>query len=193
MIDTSKPTDLTGKILIAMPSIGDARFEHSVIYMCTHSEEGAMGLIVNKPMPNLNMVQLFDQLDIDVMDETIAEAPVFFGGPVERTRGFVLHKGALEDEDAEAMELEDGLYLSATRDVLEALAEGRGPEAAVLALGYTGWGPGQLEDEIQQNGWLTVEADEALLFDLDVDPKWQNAMAKTGIDPRLLADAQGSA
>ena len=182
---------LTGQLLIAMPGIGDPRFDRTVIYLCSHSGEGSMGLVVNRRAEGVNFEQLLSQLDIAL---TPAAAPmaIHFGGPVEMGRGFVLHSADYHVEDS-TMAVADGLSLTATLDVLRAMAAGEGPDRALIALGYSGWAPNQLEQELQRNGWLTCEADPDIVFAEDDDAKWMRALAKLGIDPLLLSTTGGSA
>lgn len=182
--------DLSGKLLIAMPGMGDPRFEHSVVAMCSHSAEGAMGIIVNKPLPKPPMEDLLGQLGIAVTASDRGAAPLFFGGPVETGRGFVLHSA---DWFAATMPVGEGLAMTATRDILEEIAAGRGPSRAILALGYAGWGPGQIEQEILDNGWLVAEGNAALALDGDHATKWTRALGTMGIDPRTLSAAAGHA
>ncbi len=182
---------LDGHLLVAMPGMGDPRFERAVIFMCSHSNEGAMGLMINKPAPDLRFSDLLDQLEI-TRDEPAGEADVFFGGPVEHGRGFVLHTPDYF-VDQSTMAVEDDYGMTATIEVLRDIANGNGPDQALMTLGYSGWGPGQLEQEIQANGWLTCKADQAIVFDTKPAMKWQNALAKIGIDPRLLSADGGRA
>jgi putative transcriptional regulator len=183
--------DLTGKLLIAMPGMGDPRFEHSVVLMCKHGASGAMGLIVNKPAPDVSLADLLDQLDIDGQPE-FSNAPLRFGGPVEGARGFVLH-GNDYDSELHSMEISETFRMTATLDILEDIAVGRGPAKKLMLLGYSGWGPGQLEGEIAMNGWLTSDADLSLVFDTEDDDKWTGALQKLGIDPLTLSAAAGRA
>jgi putative transcriptional regulator len=183
--------DLTAKMLIAMPGMGDERFGHSVIYICAHSAEGAMGLIVNKPLPDLRLNDLVAQLEIGD-GRCLRDVQVHFGGPVEPGRGFVLHSGDYRS-DISTLEVDTHVGMTATLDILEALAAGEGPELALMALGYAGWGPGQLEAEILSNGWLTCEADEALLFGPQGKDKWSEALKSLGVDPITLSAAAGRA
>lgn len=183
--------DLCGKLLIAMPGMGDPRFEHSVVFLCAHNEDGAMGLIVNKEVPEVSMRDLFQQLDIDSTDGAAAGA-LHFGGPVENERGFVLHSCDYQGGGG-TMKVDDTFGMTATKDVLEAIAAGTGPKSALTALGYAGWAAGQLEGELQQNAWLTVDADEAIVFAPDNAAKWKQALAKLGIDPLMLSATGGSA
>ncbi|MDJ0637400.1 MAG: YqgE/AlgH family protein [Paracoccaceae bacterium] len=182
---------LDGQLLIAMPGMGDPRFERSVVFMCAHSADGALGLIINKPSRELEFDSLLEQLDINV-GPAQRDIRVHFGGPVENERGFVLHSGDYE-ADAATLKVTDTFGMTATLDVLEAIARGDGPSSALLALGYSGWGPGQLEDEILQNGWLTCEAKPELVFGLDDDAKWEGALKTLGVDPLTLSSTAGRA
>lgn len=186
--DTTSP--LVGQILVAMPGMPDPRFAQTIIYMCAHNAEGAMGLVVNRALETLSFGTLLTQLGISVCGEGI-ERPVHFGGPVDTGRGFVLH--SLDYVRDGTMTVTDTFALTATVDILKAIAGGTGPRQHLLALGYAGWGPGQLDSEIRSNGWLNVDADLGLVFDDDLDSKWERAMAKIGIDPRMLSDAAGHA
>lgn len=185
---------LTGHLLIAMPSpaMGDPRFERSVIYMCAHSEEGAMGLVINKPADGLSFPDLLDQLDIEDRSADLGGVKVHVGGPVETTRGFVLHSLDYEREKA-TLEVGPDIGLTATLDIVRALAQGEGPSRFLLALGYAGWGPGQIESEIKANGWLTGPGDPDLVFDPSPAVKWRQAMSRLGITPALLSSVQGTA
>lgn len=183
--------DLTGKFLVAMPGMGDPRFDRSVVLICAHSDEGAMGLIVNKPVQDLTLANLLDHLNIPLSPQG-RDIRVHFGGPVERGRGFVLHSRDYRSE-ATTMAITGGYGMTATLDVLEALARGEGPHRALLAMGYAGWGPGQLEGEIARNDWLTTEGEPALVFDDDDRGKWQAALRGMGIDPLVLSGAAGRA
>lgn len=184
-------TSLEGQLLIAMPGTGDPSFDKSVVFMCVHSEEGALGLIVNKPSPDLHFSNLLEQLDIDVGDPQ-RDIDVHFGGPVEHGRGFVLHSGDYRSNSS-TLRVNKAFGMTATRDVLEDIALGRGPHSALLALGYSGWGPGQLESEIKANGWLTCDADHGLVFGNDDDAKWDKALKSLGVDALLLSDTAGRA
>jgi putative transcriptional regulator len=185
------PVDLTGKCLIAMPGMRDARFAHSLVYLCAHSPEGAMGLIVNKPTTDLRMHDLLDHLSI-TPGPAMRNLPVHFGGPVEHGRGFVLHDDGYRS-DLATLAVDRGFGMTATLDILEDLAAGRGPEHAILALGYAGWGPGQLEQELAQNGWLTCEADRDLVFTTPDAGKWEAALARLGVSPLMLSQEAGRA
>lgn len=188
---TQEQLNLSGKMLIAMPGMGDPRFEKSVVYMCAHSQDGAMGLIVNKPTEDLSFESLLDQLGIQ-KSPSGRDIRIHFGGPVENGRGFVLHSADYPGGSA-TLQVNHDISMTATQDILEALAHGGGPAHSLLALGYSGWGPGQLEGEIVQNGWLTCDADEAIVFDADNDSKWSRALALLGIDPLTLSAAAGHA
>jgi len=183
--------ELGGKLLIAMPGMGDPRFDRSVILVCAYSDEGAMGLIVNKPAPDLNFAGLLEQLDIPRAPEG-RDIRVHFGGPVERARGFVLHSRDYPAGPA-TMSVPGGYQMTATLDILEAIARGDGPEAALLALGYAGWGPGQLEGEILRNDWLIAEARPDLIFSVQDSLKWTKALKTLGIDPLTLSPTAGHA
>ena len=181
---------LTGQLLVAMPGLTDPRFSRTVIYMCAHNADGAMGLVLNRTIESLTFPDLLSQLDIE---GTGAGAPIriHFGGPVESGRGFVLHSADYV-QDA-TMVVDNTVALTATIDILKAIAQGAGPRQKLLALGYAGWGAGQLDAEIKANGWLSVPADEELVFGGDLDGKWMKAMGKIGIDPRMLAEDAGHA
>lgn len=185
------PLDLSGKLLIAMPGMGDPRFERSVVFMCAHSDDGAMGLIVNKPARDVKFADLLEQLSIDGAPE--AKAPrIHFGGPVEHARGFVLHSADYEASTS-TLRIDDRFGMTATLDVLEDIAKGSGPSSSLLALGYSGWGPGQLEDEISSNGWLIGDSSADLVFSADNGGKWSAALGSLGIDPISLSAAAGRA
>jgi putative transcriptional regulator len=194
------PTDgyLDGQVLVAMPTMQDERFSRSVIYLCAHSSEGAMGIVVNQPAPDIRFSDLLVQLDV-VPGEGLIELPgqreavrVLKGGPVETQRGFVLHSADYFIEES-TLPIQGGICLTATLDILKAIANGSGPQSAVLALGYAGWAPGQLESEIQANGWLNCEADASLIFGASAEEKYDLAMKKIGIDPAKLSSEAGHA
>ena len=187
---TESESYLTGQFLIAMPGMPDDRFQQTLIYVCAHGPEGAMGLVVNKLMESISFPDLLEQLEITVPPEGEG-IEVLFGGPVETGRGFVLHSPDYVHDAT--MVVDDNVALTATIDVLKAIADGAGPRQSLLALGYAGWGPGQLDDEIKDNGWLCVDADTELLFNASVESKWQGAMKKLGIDPLMLSDSAGNA
>ena len=184
--------DLSGKLLIAMPGMGDVRFDRAVVLLCSHDSDGAMGLIVNKPAQDVRLKDLLKQLDIPGSSPR-AEMPVRFGGPVEAERGFVLHSTDYPESTGHTLQVGLGFRMSATLDVLEDLAADRGPEKALMMLGYAGWGPGQLESEIGMNGWLTADADEALVFGLKDGEKWGAALKSIGVDPLTLSLDAGHA
>ena len=187
---------LDGQMLIAMPGISDPRFERSLIYLCAHSNNGAMGIIVNKPTPQLTFGELVERLDlvtggelIDMPEETQSMA-VYFGGPVETGRGFVLHTPDYFSAET-TLPIDESVAMTATLDILRAIADGAGPRRLLLALGYAGWGPGQLESEIHHNGWLHCGADEELLFGNGPDGKYLAALRKIGVDPAMLSSDAG--
>ncbi len=189
---------LDGQMLIAMPGMSDPRFDRSVVFMCAHSDNGAMGIIVNKRAPMISFSELLDRLDI-LPQENRIQLPddvqsmlVQFGGPVEPGRGFVLHTSDYFSADT-SLPIDERVALTATLDILRAIAGGQGPRRSLLALGYAGWAPGQLEDEIQRNGWLSCAADEDLLFGHDLDSKYLNALHKIGVDPAMLSGEAGHA
>ena len=192
------PGYLDGQLLIAMPVMEDPRFERSVIYLCAHSSEGAMGIVVNHPAGSIDFPELLVQLDIIGKGEQIklpqnAETmKVLKGGPVETGRGFVLHSSDFFIKDA-TLRIDEGICLTATVDILKAIAKGAGPKHAILALGYAGWDAGQLENEIQDNGWLHCDADPDLVFGGDVEEKYLRALRKIGIDPGMLSNEAGHA
>lgn len=183
--------DLTGKLLIAMPGMGDSRFAHAVIYLCAHSPDGAMGLIINKPTHDLHLRDLLKQLSIKSTPET-RDIRVHFGGPVEHGRGFVLHDYGYHSPIS-TLAVNQNFAMTASVDILEDLAEGRGPAKALMALGYAGWGPGQLESEISENGWLTCEADHNLVFQTSDNQKWAKALEALGISAAALSADAGRA
>ena len=189
--DPNIPSQLEGKLLIAMPGMGDPRFDKSVIFMCAHAADGALGLIVNKPTPELSFSNLLKQLDIDVPTPH-RDVRVHFGGPVENGRGFVLHSADYTSA-ASTLEVSDAFGMTATMDVLEELAKGSGPADALLALGYAGWGPRQLESEILQNGWLTCDATREIVFDTADENKWTAALKTLGVDALMLSAKAGRA
>lgn len=184
--------NLSGKFLIAMPGMGDPRFEKSVVFMCAHSDEGAMGLIINKPTPDLTFPDLLKQLNLQTQDHG-RDIRVHFGGPVEHGRGFVLHSAEYQARSDTTLEVDGQFGLTATQDILEDMAHGTGPRETLLALGYSGWGPGQLEGEIAENGWLTCDASPTIAFDIENDTKWARALKILGIDPLLLSADAGHA
>ena len=189
---------LDGQMLIAMPAMSDERFTRAVIYVCAHSTEGAMGIIVNQPAQNIKFPDLLVQLEVIPAAERIQlpgraeDVKVLKGGPVETGRGFVLHSADFFIENS-TLPIDEGICLTATLDILKAIARGNGPASAILALGYAGWAPGQLEQEIQQNGWLHCAADLELIFGQDTDKKYEKALRKIGIDLGMLSSESGHA
>lgn len=189
---------LDGQLLVAMPAMSDKRFAKAVIYICAHSQEGAMGLIINQRASHISFTDLLDRLSIapkaaeDGFPNEVLSMSIHIGGPVETGRGFVLHSADYHAADS-TLTIEDGICLTATIDILKAIASGEGPGHSILALGYAGWSPGQLESEISANGWLNCPADLALVFDPDVESKYHRALAKIGIDPSHLVNEAGHA
>lgn len=189
---------IDGQLLIAMPVMGDERFARTVIYMCAHTEEGAWGIVINRRSRKLTFPDLLVQLDLIKSDETIlvperaSAIPVLRGGPVEKGRGFVLHSPEYHSGDS-TIDLNSELAITSTVDILRDIANGSGPDRAVMALGYAGWAPGQLDSELQMNGWLTCPADDSFVFDTDQDAKYERALRKIGIDPAMLSGEAGHA
>lgn len=189
---------LDGQMLIAMPTMRDERFMRSLIYVCAHSSEGAMGIVVNQPAANINFPDLLVQLEVIPAADLIqlppraGEVKVLKGGPVETGRGFVLHSADFFIENS-TLPIDEGICLTATLDILKAIARGSGPVSALLALGYAGWAPGQLETEIQENGWLHCSADPELIFGTDTDGKYFKALKKLGVDLGMLSSQAGHA
>ncbi len=181
---------LVGKLLLAMPGMGDPRFERAVIFICAHNEDGAMGLIINQQVEDLNYAELLDQLQIEIEGE-VTEVTIHEGGPVETGRGFVLHSADFV-QDSTSIVCET-IALTATVDILRAIAEDRGPIHSLLALGYSGWGKGQLENEMIQNSWLTTHADDEIIFNTLLEDKWPRAMKMIGVDVSMLSSDAGHA
>lgn len=191
------PINLTNHFLIAMPGLSDALFGRSVVFMCEHSERGALGLVINKPSDIL-LPRLFEKVDLPLQREDLAAVPVFQGGPVQTERGFVLHEAidtGTEGESvyASTMTIPGGLEMTTSKDVLEAMANGGGPRKVFVSLGYSSWGKGQIESEITENSWLTVPADPALIFDTPVEERYEKAMALLGLQPWMLSPDAGHA
>ncbi len=197
MVSQDDPDDdqkgyLTGQLLIAMPAMQDPRFARTVIYMCVHNAEGAMGLVINRLVGSIKFRDLLEELDLQSTPVDDSRLPrIQFGGPVETGRGFVLHSADYLRDDS--MQLTDDLALTATVEILRDIACGTGPRSSLLTLGYAGWGPGQLDGEIQENAWLSVDCDPELLFNAELDDKWDQALAKLGIDASLLSSDAGHA
>ena len=187
---TQSEITLSGQLLVAMPHMEDPRFARTVVYVCAHSDDGAMGLVVNRLIDNMQFDTLLDHIGLEGGPPK-QNFPIHFGGPVESSRGFVLHSADFIQDST--LLIDDDIALTATTEMLRAIADGQGPERCVLALGYAGWGAGQLDEEIQDNGWLLVPADNELLFGGDNDAKWESAIAKLGIDLSLLSSEAGHA
>ncbi|MFA7431461.1 MAG: YqgE/AlgH family protein [Rhodospirillaceae bacterium] len=181
---------IAGKCLIAMPGMTDPNFARAVVYICAHTAEGAMGLVINRAFAQLSFPDILEQLDIEP-SPACDSIRVHFGGPVEAARGFVLHSS--EYSQAATLLVNDTVALTATTDVLRAMADGSGPRRSLMALGYAGWSPGQLDEELKQNAWLTVDADEDLLFSNALESKWTAALGRLGIDPAMLSETAGHA
>lgn len=185
---------LAGHVLLAMPAMGDGRFQRAVIYMCAHDENGAMGLVVNHVVPGLEFGSLLTELslasDITIPSD-IVRRPVINGGPVETARGFLLHSKDFKHDDT--VEINEGFNLTGTIDALKEVAAGKGPQDMVFTLGYAGWSAGQLDSELQQNAWLTAEASRELIFETAPDKMWDKAVAQIGVNPALLSSESGHA
>jgi putative transcriptional regulator len=192
--DAPSSINLTNQFLIAMPGMGDGNFAGTVVYMCEHNDKGALGLVINKPI-DINLRNLFEKVDLSLERDDLAQTPVYFGGPVQTERGFVLH----ESLDAEGghysstMRIAGGLEMTTSRDVLEALSNGAGPRKVFITLGYAGWSAGQLEEELARNGWLTVDAEPGVIFDTPVEQRYDKALALLGIDRNFLMGEAGHA
>jgi putative transcriptional regulator len=212
MSTDSAPINLTHHFLIAMPGMEDAAFAKSVVYMCEHSERGALGLVINKPA-DMSLKRLFEKVDLPLLRADLSDAPVFQGGPVQTERGFVLHeamvaaKGSDKAQDApknnengdqesiyaSTMTMRGGLEMTTSKDVLEALASGAGPRKVLVTLGYSSWAEGQLETEIAENSWLTVGADPAVIFDTPVEKRYERALSLLGLEAWMLSTQAGHA
>lgn len=177
-----------------MPGMADETFARSVVYLCEHNEKGALGLVINKPI-DIKLKNLFEKVELALDREELAEQPVYFGGPVQTERGFVLHEKLGEDRAPynSTLSVPGGLAMTTSKDVLEALAEGTGPGRVLVTLGYSGWQAGQLEDELSRNGWLNVDADPKVIFDTPIEQRYDTALALLGIDPRMLSQEAGHA
>ncbi|MFM2054088.1 MAG: hypothetical protein RL456_2125 [Pseudomonadota bacterium] len=186
--------NLTNQFLIAMPGMADDSFAGSVVYLCEHTERGALGLVINKPI-DITVANLFERVELALDRADLAEEPVYFGGPVQTERGFVLHDRLADDSAGytSSLSVPGGLAMTTSRDVLEALAGGQGPRRVLITLGYAGWGAGQLEDELSRNGWLSVEADPAVIFDTPAPQRYQRALSLLGVDPGMLSQDAGHA
>ncbi len=195
MSTAGDPINLTNQFLIAMPGMADENFEGSVVYLCEHTPKGALGLVINKPI-DIKLRSLFEKVELKLDREELAEQPVYFGGPVQTERGFVLHPKVVDAEKpyTSTMPIAGAdLEMTTSKDVLEAIAQGTGPQKVLVMLGYSGWSAGQLEDELSRNGWLTVHADPAVMFDTPVEQRWDRACRLLGIDPRMLSQEAGHA
>ena len=186
--------DLTNQFLIAMPGMADDTFAGTVVYLCEHNEKGALGLVINKPI-DIKLKNLFEKVELSLDREELAELPVYFGGPVQTERGFVLHESQAGDGGHynSTLTIPGGLEMTTSRDVLEAMSNGAGPKRVLITLGYSGWEAGQLEDELGRNGWLTVDADPAIIFDTPIEKRYERAVSLLGIDPRMLSQEAGHA
>jgi putative transcriptional regulator len=188
--------NLTNQFLIAMPGMADDTFSGAVVYLCEHNAKGALGLVINKPI-DIKLKNLFEKVELSLDREELAEQPVYFGGPVQTERGFVLHERQGAEGEASpfnsTLSVPGGLEMTTSKDVLEALSSGAGPRRVLVTLGYSGWGAGQLEDEIGRNGWLTVDAEPGVIFDTPAEQRYDRALSLLGIDPRMLSQEAGHA
>jgi putative transcriptional regulator len=185
--------NLTNQFLIAMPGMGDDTFSGAVVYLCQHTEQGALGLVINKPI-DIKLKNLFEKVELPLKSETLAEQPVFFGGPVQTERGFVLHEKTPDSVPySSTLSIPGGLEMTTSKDVLEALSNGSGPKRLLVTLGYSGWAAGQLEDELGRNGWLTVDATPEIIFDTPVEQRYERAVSLLGFDPSMLSQEAGHA
>jgi putative transcriptional regulator len=197
MIAMGSPSriDLTNQFLIAMPGMADETFDRTVVYLCEHNEKGALGLVINKPI-DIKVKNLFEKVELKLDRAELAELgeqPVYFGGPVNTERGFVLHEKRSDSEAPfnSTLAVPGGLAMTTSKDVLESMAGGSGPQRVLITLGYSGWGAGQLEDEMRRNGWLNVDADPAVIFDTPIEKRYDRAIGLLGIDPRMLSQEAG--
>lgn len=192
MSEGAPSIDLSNQFLIAMPGMTDGNFAGAVVYLCEHTENGALGLVINRPI-DINLRNLFEKVDLSLDREDLASRPVYFGGPVQTERGFVLHD-SLDAEGghySSTLKIPGGLEMTTSRDVLEALSNGAGPSRVFITLGYAGWGAGQLEDELGRNGWLNVTAEPDVIFDTPVEDRYDRALSLLGIDRSMLASEAG--
>lgn len=195
MSEGEKPTiNLTNQFLIAMPSMADGNFAGAVVYMCEHTENGALGLVINRPI-DIKLKNLFDKVDLHLDRADLSDQPVYFGGPVQTERGFVLHESLGEEGGhySSTLKIPGGLEMTTSRDVLEALSHGAGPKKVFVTLGYAGWSAGQLEEEISRNGWLTVDAQSDIIFDTPVEQRYDKALSLLGVDRGFLMGEAGHA
>ncbi len=191
------PINLTNQFLIAMPGMGEGTFAGTVIYLCEHTEKGALGLVINKPI-DITLKNLFEKVELSLDREDFAALPVYFGGPVQTERGFVLHEPQQAGEDVEqaynsSLKIEGGLEMTTSKDVLEAISSGSGPKRVLVTLGYSGWAAGQLEDEMSRNGWINVDAEPGIIFDTPVGERYGKALSLLGIDAAMLSSDAGHA
>lgn len=186
--------NLTNQFLIAMPSMADGNFAGAVVYMCEHTENGALGLVINRPI-DIKLKNLFDKVDLHLDRDDLSERPVYFGGPVQTERGFVLHESLGDDGGhySSTLKIPGGLEMTTSRDVLEALSHGAGPKKVFITLGYAGWSAGQLEEEISRNGWLTVDAASDIIFDTPVEQRYDKALSLLGVERSFLMSEAGHA
>jgi len=191
---TTARINLTNQFLIAMPGMADGAFAGSVVYLCQHTETGALGLVINKPI-DIKLKSLFEKVELSLDTPSLAEQSVFFGGPVQTERGFVLHERVGDEPSpySSTLSIPGGLDMTTSKDVLEALSHGAGPKRLLVTLGYSGWAAGQLEDEISRNGWLNVDAVPEIIFDTPVDKRYDRALSLLGIDPMMLSQDAGHA
>jgi putative transcriptional regulator len=191
---TAHSINLTNQFLIAMPGMGDETFAGAVVYMCEHTENGALGLVINKPI-DIKLRSLFERVELTLDREDLAETPVYFGGPVQTERGFVLHERNPQATAtySSSLSIPGGLEMTTSKDVLEALSTGAGPKRVLVTLGYAGWGAGQLEEELGRNGWLNVDAEPDVIFDTPVDQRYEKALSLLGIQPGMLSLGAGHA
>ena len=194
MAQALEPTNLTHHFLIAMPGVSDEPFARSVVYMCEHSKRGALGLVINKPS-DISLKSLFDKVELPLERADLVESPVFFGGPVQTERGFVLHEQSSDADGGfnSSLKIPGGLEMTTSKDVLEALSSGTGPSRVFVSLGYSGWGAGQLEDEMSRNNWINVEAQAEIIFSTPIDQRYDKALSLLGIDPVMLSTDAGHA
>jgi putative transcriptional regulator len=186
--------NLTNQFLIAMPGMGDGTFAGTVVYLCEHTDQGALGLVINKPI-DIKLKNLFEKVELSLDREDLADEPVDVGGPVQTERGFVLHERLGEDGGHynSSLQIQGGLEMTTSKDVLEALSHGAGPKKVLVTLGYSGWGAGQLEEEMSRNGWINVSAERGIIFDTPVEQRYEKALSLLGIDARMLSQDAGHA
>ncbi len=194
---TATPINLTNQFLIAMPGMGEGTFAGTVIYMCEHTEKGALGLVINKPI-DITLKSLFEKVELSLDRDDLAEVPVYFGGPVQTERGFVLHEPLAEGSGEggpynSSLKVEGGLEMTTSKDVLEAISSGAGPKKVLVTLGYSGWGAGQLEEEMGRNTWINVEAEPEIIFNTPVEQRYDKALSLLGIDAGMLSSDAGHA